>query len=180
MKTPIESANYKQLIDFGQSNGLEMKYGSVNQEQAISLIRAAFPDLTEIDIPDSEVVVDIAPARTGVGDTHYSHDPKVTVNIASDDANGGSHHFPITCNGDLILVKRDTNVAIPYRHYLVLRNAVETVMRQEINPLNNLPMTIQSDQMAVRFNVLDMPSKAEIDAWHDRTRSINSDKKKAA
>lgn len=182
-KYALEPKNYAKLVKFAQLNGLDAKHGVTKSDDLIAMIKDVFPDLTEIELDDGDAEVALVKGanRTTAGDpTHYSHDPKVVVNIASDPANGGSYPWPLTCNGDLILVKRDTDVAIPYRHYQVLATAVENVLRQEMDRGTQQFVTIESPQNAVRFSVRTMPSRDEIDAYNERCRNIRAGMKKAA
>lgn len=179
MKLPIEKANYKQLVGHAQLLGLDVKHGSINQVDLLALLRETHPGLTEIDIADSDVVHDAAPARAGSASTHYSNDPKVVVNISSDEL-GGNHPLSIGNGPDHLLVKRDVNVAIPYRHFRILQTAVETVMRQEVNPMTGAFETHTSDQNAVRYTVVEMPSPAEIEAYHARCRDVGAEAKRKA
>jgi hypothetical protein len=178
MQIAIDTAKYPQLMGFAKNMGLEVSYGVTKLDEVRELIRTAYPGLESIEVSDN--VESIADNSAAGASTHYRDDPKVTVNIASDPINGGNRHFPITVGNDLVLVKRDTPVPIPYRHFLALMNAVETVMTQESHPITGKLITVESDQNAVRFSVLKMPTPDEIDAFHERTRSIGISRKKAA
>ncbi len=179
---PIAEANREQLYAFAKRQSLDVTFVGTTREQFVSLICTAFPGLAEISVEGEETIV-AAPVlsnATDIKSTHYRNDPKVIVNIASDDANGGNQPFPICNNGDHILVKRDTDVAIPYRHYLVLLDAVETVYRQENDPATGRPRTVESTQNAVRFNAKGIPSDEEIAAFHERTKDLGREVRKAA
>ena len=178
MQIRIEDASYPQLIEVAKLLQLDVKYGVTRGDELRQLVRDAMPGAEYVEVPEAEKaapVVGYAPdAVKSPGDsTHHSHDPKVTINIASDEANGGSHPFPISNNGAQILVMRDTDVAIPYRHYLVLKDAVETVLEPYIDG-QGVPQVREHQQYAVRFNVTNMPSAAEIEAFHMRTRNIRA------
>lgn len=175
MKT-LETATYPELMRFAKENDLDVTYSVTKADEVRSKIRAAFG---EVEIPSSDApAVENKPSP--IIDAGYRSDPKVIVNISSDDANGGKRHYPICVNGDQILVKRDTDVAIPYRHYIALRNAKETVMSQDFDSAKMKYITVERDQYAVRFNVISMPSQDEIDAFHERTKNIGREPVKAA
>lgn len=178
MKT-IEQANYNELMRFALEHGLDVQYRQTKVDEVRSLIRTAFGDNVEIPEITAAKPGDeggerkrAVPAEKVAVDPSYRNDPKVIVNIASDDANGGSRHYPICVNGDQIHVKRDIDVAIPYRHYLALKNARETVMRQEYDPARQKFITVETEQYAVRFSVSAMPSPEEIQAFHERTKDV--------
>lgn len=178
----LTEATNPELMAFLRRENIDVPPGYQKNSDLVTIIRTSFPGRETIEIEQeitSDVIVAAGDKESG-DPTHYSNDPKVTINLASDPLTGGSHHFPITHGGDLILVARDTDVQIPYRHFLVLKDAKERVYWQEQNPAGGKPIMREADQLAVRFSVLAMPSKEEIDAWHERTDSIGRDKKKAA
>lgn len=178
----LEQAKYNDLIKFAIEQGLDAKSGSTKLEEVRSLIRSAFGD--DVDIPVAGKREDSAEpvqaVETQALTSGYRDDPKVIVNIASDDQNGGKRHYPICVNGDQILVKRDTDVAIPYRHYLALRNAKQTEMRQEYDSSRQKFITVESEQYAVRFSVTEMPPQSEIEAFHERTKDLGREPVKKA
>lgn len=179
----LEDAEYSDLIRFAQLRGLDdVKYGQVNKTDLVARLKAAFPDLTSIEVEGAAETPAATPVSSDPrrGPSHYRNDPKVLVNIASDPLNGGTHAFPITVGPDLILVKRDTDAEIPYRHYLALANAIETVMSQESNPVTGRLMDLESDQNAVRFTVKRLPSAEEIAAFHERTKDNGREPMKKA
>lgn len=172
---PIETKHHNKLVKWAQMNGLDVTY-STKGADVIAAINAAFPDLTEIEIEgDGETTPEVISGPDGKLTANYRHDPKVVVNIATDPENGGAHPVPICVNGDHILVKRNTDVPIYYRHYLALKNAVQTDYRQEPGP-NGTTILVASDRHAFRFTTLEMPSKEEIAAFHERTRDVGKDK----
>lgn len=183
MTKPASEAAYNDLMKFAAENGLDVKVGRTKLDEVRDLVVNAYgPDypIPGATRPEPEQVV-VTPAVEG--DTlsaDYRHDPKVTVNIASDPLNGGKHAFPICVNGDQILVKRDTDVAIPYRHFVALKNARETTMRQEFDAAHQKYTTIETEQYAVRFSVIDMPSQAEITAFEERTKDLGHEPVKKA
>lgn len=182
---PIHEAGYNDLMRFASDNGLDVTHGKTKLPEVRDKIALAYGADFQVPVGGSgasepEVAV-VRPAVEGTQlSANYQHDPKVTVNIASDPLNGGSHHWPICVNGDQILVKRDTDVAIPYRHFLALKNAREIVMSQEYDGANRRYITSEAEQYAVRFSVIDMPSKDEIAAFHERTKDVGREPAKQA
>lgn len=171
----LEPKNHAKLVKWAQANGLDVSYRQPAAE-VIATIKAAYPDLNDIEIEgDGETAPEVISGLDGKLTTGYRHDPKVVVNIATDPENGGAHPVPICVNGDHILIKRNTDVPIYYRHYLALKNAVQTDYRQEPGP-NGTTVLIASDRHAFRFTTVELPPKEEIEAWHARTRDIGKDK----
>lgn len=179
-KIPLITASYRDLVRFAQENGLDARMRVHDKETVISMIRAAMPNVDEIEVEEEAEPAAKSNVSKITNAAHYNNDPKVVVNIASDPANGGSRHFPIAVNGDQILVARDTDVPIPYRHYLALENAVETVFRQEQDPLTGTPKTIASQRKAVSYTVRKMPASDEIEAFHRNTADIGRESPRAA
>lgn len=184
-QVPIEKAGYPELVRFAQERGFDIKYGQVKQEELVRTIREAYPEITTIVVDDDDqqpVTAVTSPAARSNSPSHYSNDPKVVINITSDDANGGEHAYPIFADPVLILVKRDTDVSIPYRHYLVLDNAREEVFRKHFDPVRQRYYETTSIQHTVRFSVKQMPMPDEIAAFHANTRDLGrgDEVKKAA
>lgn len=94
-------------------------------------------------------------------------DPKVRLTLHAEERDGvvNNRHKEVGVNGVVWLLKRGVSLDVPYRVYLALNDAERdnishdaegNVIRQRVK---NTP-----------FNVERMPSQAEIDAWHERTR----------
>ena len=180
---PIETARFNDLKAFAKANNLEIGFAA----SAVGLtktIRAAFPGITEIQVEGEEAVVketvnketvivaEVHDLETGGLSSHYRDDPKVTVIISSDELSGGKQPLPLCVGNDHILVGRDQKIAIPYRHFLVLENMVETERRQAFDASAMKYNTIETPKQAVNFSVYDRPSQADIDAFHARTKDI--------
>lgn len=179
----VERANYNPLLKFAIAQGLDVRHG-IKGDDLIATINAAFPGVTEVEVDEDDipqaVPVDATAGRKGTDPAHYSNDPKVTITIPSSDTNGGRAPFPISVNGDSILVSRDVEVKIPYRHYLVLKNAKEEVYTQSFDAGARRYTEHKSIQPAVPFSVTEMPSQAEIAAFHERTKDLGREVVKAA
>lgn len=127
MKYPVDLRHYAKLVKFAQQQGLDARHG-IKGDDLIALIDAAFPGITEFELVGADDADD-SPARAveveGGGNREltsgYRDDPKVIVNIPTDKENGGAHALPVCVNGDHILIKRNIDVAIPYRFYEALR-----------------------------------------------------------
>lgn len=167
----LNEASYNDLMQFAKSRDLEIARG-LKQHELLALVNAAFPGLTTIEIEDRSAAASAEPAsNVGQLTSHYRDDPKVTVMVQSDEATG-KHHLPLCVNEDHILVQRDAEVAIPYRHFLALKNMVEEVQSQVFDPVNMKYNVVSHNRKAINFSVSDMPSAAEIAAWEKRTADI--------
>ena len=176
MKIAIDTKNYSELIKWAKAQNLDVQHGRTSGDELIAKIHAVFPDLTEVEIEGEPETVMVVSGETGALTANYRHDPKVIVNIASDSENGGSHPVPVCVNGDHILIKRNADVAIPYRFYVALNNAVQTDLRQETNEQTGKIYTVFEERQAIRFSSKGVPSDDEIAAWHKRTRDEGRNK----
>lgn len=163
-----------------------IKSGQHNAFLMSKIMAVVPPETTEIELPKNmallgttaEPVVDLAPAPAGVDGVpdgpesrHYRYDPKVEVEVQPTNDKTRPRDCYINCNGDVLQLQRGKVVAIPYRHFLVLRDAREMVARDsdEINPLTHMPIKEYVEQPSYPFTVHNMPSREEIAAWHART-----------
>lgn len=178
MQTKIEDVPYATLIERAKAMALDVSPGSTSNSDLVAMVRAAVGgDTIEIDDVVDTVAVQIA---KNPDLSHYRHDPKVTVNIASDDQNGGSHPFPIGCNGVPIWLRRDEDVEIPYRFYLALNNAIEKDFEVFVDPVTGQMAEREFERNAIRFTVRNMPSAEEIALFHERTKHIKSGSQRLA
>jgi hypothetical protein len=179
MKYALESRNYNAALRYAKLHGLEVR-GHPSWEMLSSQLQAAYPDMTEFELDDDGHDATNIAANLDVGSgsglgTHYHDDPKVLINISSDDENGGKRPVPVCVNGDFIWIARNLNVPIPYRFYVALRNALQTDFHQEDGP-NHTTLLVGEERYAYRFNVLESPPAAEIAAWQARTKDLGRDK----
>ena len=146
----------------------------------ISKICAAAPELAEIEVPD-DAETEASPSPVPIGSRRRrdaaaqaqageglrgssKSDPRVSLMIFESSEAGGKRPVYVGVNGTGMLIPRGQKVDVPYRYYLALSDAVQTVHVQ------NEDGTEESrDVNSYPFQVLAMPSEAEIDAWHDRT-----------
>ena len=99
------------------------------------------------------------------------YDPKAEITIAQTSDKTRSRDVQVAVNGDVIIVQRGKRVAIPYRFYLALDNAIEKIARDtdEINPQSQMPVKEWVDQPSYSYTTHRLPSDEEIAAWHKRT-----------
>tara|TARA_R110000782_G_scaffold13632_1_gene40137 strand:+ start:44 stop:634 length:591 start_codon:yes stop_codon:yes gene_type:complete len=192
IKIAVEDADAAQLFYFATHVlGLEVKAGT-NGPQLRAKIETAAPGTKEIEAPPAAVrataAAPVDPATkkpripAGRAGQHYSFDPKVTVRISPTSEQTRPRDVQLAVNGDVVICKRGEPIALPYRHYLALNQAVEMVGRDtgEIHPQTGLPIIEFIEQHSYPFQELEMPSDEEIAAWHVRVDDASMDEKKAA
>lgn len=180
IKISIDEADNSQLFYFATNIlGIDVKAGA-NSSTLRAKIEQAAPGTIEITAPAASAPTQAAsptPAirkvsgiPDGVAGLHYKYDPKVMVRIAKTNEATRSREVQLSVNGDVVILKRGETVPIPYRHFIALQNAIETVGQEtdEINPVTNLPIVEFIEQPSYPFQVLDEPSDEEIAAWHAR------------
>ena len=186
IKVKLEDATNAQLRYYCEAiiNLDGIKAGQSNSH-LIAKVRAAQGEETEvIELPPESVhfaparqaAVDIAPTPegdipSGPAGQHYRYDPKAEITIAQTSDKTRSRDVQVAVNGDVIIVQRGKRVAIPYRFYLALDNAIEKIARDtdEINPQSQMPVKEWVDQPSYSYTTHRLPSDEEIAAWHKRT-----------
>jgi hypothetical protein len=68
----------------------------------------------------------------------HHHDPKIDVLRPGDAGAGRQSRCPLDINGTTFLVKRDIWVTVPYRIFLVLKDAVQTIYNPVQDDLGRL------------------------------------------
>jgi hypothetical protein len=139
----------------------------------IALIKTTWPnDFIFVDeaelAPAAETQDDQARAEAQIkiqtGDSQ--NDPKWIIKIASTELPGGRDPVPVGVNGRVALIQRDMEAEVPHRYIEALRNAVRIGFTAGAAPGEMIPTKI----IAYPFEVIDKPSRAEIEEWHARNR----------
>jgi len=120
--------------------------------------------------------VEAAPASTGwassVADPmHHSHDPRVVISISRTDDKRRTKDVTVQVNGVTFIIQREKEIAVPYRVYLALRDALENaaVDGDEFNPVTGDAIKVWAKVPSYPFSVIEKPPQAEVDAWLERT-----------
>lgn len=182
VKIHIDQANREQLFYFARSI-LNIEVGDgANNATLRGKIQQAAPGLTEITAPAASAVpaTEQAPAASTESGkprklgTHFRDDPRVEIMIHESADPARAKDVQVSVQGDVIIMRRGTKVAIPYRHYLALNDAKEQVARDTdtINPQTGLPFKEWVEQHSYPFNVYSMPSAEEIAAWNERMSNV--------
>lgn len=109
---------------------------------------------------------------SGVSDPmHHSHDPRIVINIPRTDDKRRTRDVTVQVNGVTFQIQREKDVAVPYRVYLALKDALEkaAVDGEEINRVTLEPIKVWSDVPSYPFSVVEAPPKEEVEAWKERT-----------
>lgn len=184
----LEEATNAQLLHFAQTvMGLDVNPGTPSTTLRSKIMQAR-PDIDSIEVPAGKPAAGTvsnpdgthtatAAAESipqGVAGLHFRYDPKVRLRIQGTTEATRAKDVQIACQGEVIILRRDRDVEIPYRHFLVLKDAIETVARDtdEINPLTGLPIKEWVEQNSYPYQILAMPSEEEIAAWHKRTSAL--------
>jgi len=203
-KIAIETADAKDLRYYaGTILGLEV-HKTENAASLRSKIDVARPGLTEIEVEDEAPTSAPTPAAapalatapgtapgaakpkpvaktadgrvipSGQAGLHPSFDPKVELLVFATSDPTKPKDVQVAVGGETILIQRDKQVRIPYRHYLVLDQSMESVAREtgETNPQTGMPMKEWIEQKSYPHQIYGMPSKAEIEEWEKRTANI--------
>lgn len=103
--------------------------------------------------------------RTGIVGSLGHDDPKVKVTLHAEERDGvvNNRHKEVGVNGVVWLLKRGESITIPYRVFEALKNAERHVITHDSEG-NVREQVVKSTP----YNVDQMPSEAEIAAWHAR------------
>jgi hypothetical protein len=170
-----------------------------NKPQIIAKILATVPGTTEIQVKDEPDSPAQEQAQTNAADhaaavakevpqataanlaklnaltprqaAMHHHDPKIDVFVPASNEPGGDRDVPLDINGVTFLVKRDVWVTVPYRIYLVLKDAIETIYSPRQDDLGRLSVESR-DVYSYPFSTRNEPSEEEIAAWRERTDSV--------
>ncbi|MEQ1888650.1 MAG: hypothetical protein ABL951_05650 [Alphaproteobacteria bacterium] len=153
---PVEEATLAELRSY-LAVVLDVKYDEKAKEKALrdQLKDLGHPEITVmIEQPD---MPSAAPPDAPAGPRP---EPMVRLTIHPAEGKGGDEKFPIAWKGRLIALERGKESVIPYKYYLILRDAVGEDYEQDDK------YTIHKRQTrAVSYTVNEMPPQSEIDAW---------------
>lgn len=102
------------------------------------------------------------PAKAAVPEGEMA-EPMVSLTIHQQEGKGGQRPIFVGVNGVGMLIPRLIPVNIKLRYYEALKNASETQYEYDENTGNLNPREVPS----YPFQVHALPSKAELQAWHD-------------
>lgn len=175
----ISEASPQQLHDFAVSFlGIDVE--NMSADTMLSTIMAANGGSETIFTLDeagptaqdeaAEAGVSPTPARGGGMQGSLGHeDPKVKCIINAENRNGETYDrdVEIGVNGRAWQLKRGVPLTIPYRVYLAALSAVQTNYSHTV--VGNETVETASNAPRVPIQVLELPTKEEIDAWHEAT-----------
>lgn len=182
-KIPIHEATAAQLRTFLETQcGVPKIHPSTKKETMIAkLATLHVGQEIEVEEPDepSNIVglpqefsapgvppVAAAPdAGNALGGMTSRDAPKVTVLIFNQEGAAGTQRVFLGWNTKGMLVERAKPQPIPYPYYEVLKNAVETQTFQ-----NEAGEDVVNEVQAYPFQVLNMPSAEQVEAWRAKCR----------
>ncbi len=169
---PIDEATPEQLRSYAQSF-LGIPIDGDDDAAVLAKVRAA-SDSGTIYVRVGEEPADQTgsppPAEEikggGIVGSLGRKDPKVTLVLHAEERDGVviNRHKEVGVNGVAWLLKRGEPITIPYRVYEALNNAERHVITH-----TSEGETKEQVVKYVPFNVVSMPSAAEIEAWHRET-----------
>lgn len=141
-KIPIKDASAAQLRKFAIEHlGLEVK-GSMNRQALIALIGQAWTeeDIRVEEAPPEAVQSHGARARASLADGLKPGYARVQIHVSEEP--GGTDPVPLGVNGSIMLVERGKDQDIPYRYYIVLKNAIKYQYDMDGDKINPIPRQI--------------------------------------
>lgn len=101
----------------------------------------------------------------------HHHDPKIEILIAETPEPGGDRDVEVAVNGVAFIIKRNQWVAVPYRVFEVLKNAVQTVWTPKNDSEGRLTPE-KRDVYSYPFQTRNEPSEAELAEWRERVDAV--------
>lgn len=122
---------------------------------------AVAPPSTADRVPDSGV--------GSVGSLGHG-DPPVTINIPVQETTDQSGQLDVMVgiNGRAWQIRRGRDATVPYRVYLALKDAKGISINHDLSTGDETTR----ENVRFGFNVVEMPPKAEIAAWHERVDAV--------
>lgn len=176
LKKTIDQASDQELRDFAELV-LQLEVPATAQRfDVLALITPAWPadyiyvdaaEIEEFEQAQDESVRAEARIKLAVS-AAYQDDPKWLVKITSTELIGGRDPVSVGVNGRPVVIQRGMEVEVPHRFIEALRLAVRESVTQD-------PRT--GDFHRTNFTnypleILERPSRAEIDAWFERTKDL--------
>lgn len=182
----LVDASNAQLLAHAVKLGIDARQGHSNHF-LVGKIQLVAPGTDEIEVedttPPADIVKPAAPVAGAPEDPRfdpqvedrmvgvtYREDPKVTIEVPSTSEKGGDRDVQVGVNGVTFTIRRNTPMEVPYRVFEALNNSEEITYEQTRNPNDPLtPITVERRSKGYPFSVIEMPPKAEVDAWRART-----------
>ena len=168
-KIPFDDATFNQLRQFAkESLGLGFS-NNIGDDKLRARIREAWknPFIVLFGETDPEVEVEpetTAPVKVNIkalGGGSSKNDPKVRMFFNEAEGAGGKRSIYFNVNNVPILLPRGVECDVPYRYYIAAKNAVKTIVEQDVND-----EITERDVPAYPFQVISFPSKDEMKSWY--------------
>lgn len=175
---PLKTATLAQLRAFNEQKFQLALDENAKAAEYRAALAAVWPK-AEIEIlvdEDEAAPIPVAKAARGEHPAESSRgDPLVRLQIPDQDRPGGKDPVPLSVNGKAMLIPRRIICDVPYRYFLALQAAVQTVYTPQEDGTN-----LAADVPNYGYNVHSMPSEAEVAAWEKRTQDIGRSSARAA
>jgi hypothetical protein len=158
--------------------------------QLLAKIRAASPDLEQIEVPANlgEAIVNGKPesellqvgAIAADGDAvevtdHYRFDPRVELQIATTSDKTKSKDVFVGVNGVMWVLHRGARMEVPYRVYEALNNGVESTLEQTgVDPMTSRPIYESTESHSYPHSIFKMPSEDAVNEWRERVSAFEA------
>ena len=114
----------------------------------------------KVTVKDDQMTVN-ASIRALVGGSSKK-DPKVRLFINHAEGAGGQRPVFVSCNNVPMLLPRGEDIDVPYRYYLILRNAIGTAYEMDDETFQLQPRDVPS----YPFQVVKLPTPEEMEPWN--------------
>lgn len=163
-QVPLADATNKQLRTFASSHlGLPLGSNVMTDRKLRAMIQEAAWDKPYVLVPaDEGVEVEPRPAAAAP-EPQLGAEPYVKLLITVTEEDDGRDMVFVGVNGRAIYLPRGEEISVKYRYYLALKNAQKMITDQRGEGVHTEDVSRIVQQYP--FSVLEMPSKAAIEAW---------------
>lgn len=193
---PLADASDRQLVDYARTFLQLDVHPNAKRETVLSKISQGAPgnEQCTIVLPDLEPEPELRQPVPAVRevllnddgrrfDIASQEDPRFTIIIQEQGGLGnfGKRAVPVACNGRTMLIPRGKECTIPARYYYVLKEAMENHI--EDVPMEDNPSKVErveTEVMSYPFQIIRMPSQAELDAWNEKKKKDQQTQVQAA
>lgn len=187
IRTPIEQSTDDQVRAYAEMTGVEIEPTdtiddirvnvllSLGGSEEILVMQTPAPvDMTGTPPPFVEGAREVAQVVPGAMQGSLGHDdPKVKIRIANEERNGKIYDrdVEVGVNGRCWQLRRNADIDIPYRVFMAMQMAVTDSVTIDDTPGAGFP-EIHTAVQRFNYQIIDMPSRAEIAEWRERTDAV--------
>lgn len=183
---PLNDASDRQLVDYARTFLQLDVHPNAKRETVLAKIGQGAPGNDQCTIVLAEVEVEEERRQPTEAvreallnddgrrfDVASQDDPRFTIIIQEQGGLGnfGKRAVPVACNGRTMLIPRGKECTIPARYYYVLKEAMENHIEDVPNEDNPSKVDrVETEVMSYPFQIVKMPSQAELDAWNEKKK----------